>query len=217
VSAAASNCFRGGFIVLAVAMLSTTEPALGAAAGATLMRQPPGFVERIMNRCSGPAHGGMDALARVASHLSATFEKNRAKASERWERRQRALPTPGQVILGFAAHYADISTLDETGMEETRFDIEQEIAREKGIPDDQARHMMSHYHTLRPSTAQLKPRARDGVKAMVILDKDVEGLEAGEHILAPTHEDEEAIAHRRMEIGKERRFRKHRVQKSHIS
>ena len=60
----------------------------------------------------------------------------RAKASERWERRQRALPTPGQVILGFAAHYADISTLDETGMEETRFDIEQEIAREKGIPDD---------------------------------------------------------------------------------
>jgi hypothetical protein len=40
------------------------------------------------------------------------------------------------VILGFAAHYADISTLDETGMEETRFDIEQEIAREKGIPDD---------------------------------------------------------------------------------
>ena len=81
----------------------------------------------------------------------------------------------------------------------------------------EARHMMSHYHTLRPSTAQLKIRAREGVKAIVILDKSVEGLEAGEHILAPTHQDEEAIAHRRMEIGKERRFRKHRVQKSHIS
>lgn len=78
--------------------------------------------------------------------------------------------------------------------------------------------MMSHYHTLRPSTAQLKPtRVRDGVKAIVLLERGVEGLEEGEHVLAPTHQDEEAIAHRRMEIGRERRFRKHRADRSHIS
>lgn len=64
----------------------------------------------------------------------------RIKASRRWNERQQALPSPGQVVLGFAGSCADVHVGDTKIDREARkrkldFEDEERIARQKGLSD----------------------------------------------------------------------------------